>query len=158
MGPGPGTWPSLWVRWGGAGLGSEPVSTTPGYVQGMSDLLSPILYVTQNEVDAFWCFCGFMELVVRLEGTYLTRPCGPGSSPGTSREAAWCGWKFWCCGVSPLYLEKKGKEKRCPLKKGWIGEIVCRHKALRLKKASGSQLLMWPLSHSTATLRRVRRR
>uniref|UniRef100_A0A8D1I0V1 TBC1 domain family member 17 n=1 Tax=Sus scrofa TaxID=9823 RepID=A0A8D1I0V1_PIG len=37
-----------------------------GYVQGMSDLLSPILYVTQNEVDAFWCFCGFMELVVRL--------------------------------------------------------------------------------------------
>ncbi|XP_027715114.1 TBC1 domain family member 17 [Vombatus ursinus] len=34
-----------------------------GYVQGMSDLLSPILFVTQNEVDAFWCFCGFMELV-----------------------------------------------------------------------------------------------
>ncbi|XP_072281789.1 TBC1 domain family member 17 isoform X2 [Pyxicephalus adspersus] len=34
-----------------------------GYVQGMSDLLSPILYVTQNEVDAFWCFSGFMELV-----------------------------------------------------------------------------------------------
>ncbi|XP_068097463.1 TBC1 domain family member 17 isoform X2 [Hyperolius riggenbachi] len=34
-----------------------------GYVQGMSDLLSPILYVTQNEVDAFWCFTGFMELV-----------------------------------------------------------------------------------------------
>uniref|UniRef100_A0A8C0LG04 TBC1 domain family member 17 n=1 Tax=Canis lupus dingo TaxID=286419 RepID=A0A8C0LG04_CANLU len=33
------------------------------YVQGMSDLLSPILYVIQNEVDAFWCFCGFMELV-----------------------------------------------------------------------------------------------
>ncbi|KAL7990057.1 hypothetical protein Chor_012723 [Crotalus horridus] len=34
-----------------------------GYVQGMSDLLSPILYITQNEVDAFWCFCSFMELV-----------------------------------------------------------------------------------------------
>lgn len=32
----------------------------------MSDLLSPILYVIQNEVDAFWCFCGFMELVVRF--------------------------------------------------------------------------------------------
>lgn len=31
----------------------------------MSDLLSPILFVVQNEVDAFWCFCGFMELVVR---------------------------------------------------------------------------------------------
>ncbi|XP_015274006.1 PREDICTED: TBC1 domain family member 17 [Gekko japonicus] len=36
-----------------------------GYVQGMSDLLSPILYITQNEVDAFWCFCGFMALVHR---------------------------------------------------------------------------------------------
>lgn len=34
-----------------------------GYVQGMSDLLSPILYVMQNEVDAFWCFTGFMEMV-----------------------------------------------------------------------------------------------
>ncbi|XP_069461352.1 TBC1 domain family member 17 isoform X2 [Ambystoma mexicanum] len=34
-----------------------------GYVQGLSDLLAPILYVTQNEVDAFWCFTGFMALV-----------------------------------------------------------------------------------------------
>jgi hypothetical protein len=34
-----------------------------GYVQGMSDLLSPILYVMQNEVDAFWCFVKFMERV-----------------------------------------------------------------------------------------------
>lgn len=31
-----------------------------------SDALRSILYVIQNEVDAFWCFCGFMELVVRL--------------------------------------------------------------------------------------------
>ncbi len=29
----------------------------------MSDLLSPILYVMQNEVDAFWCFVGFMDKV-----------------------------------------------------------------------------------------------
>ena len=36
-----------------------------GYVQGMSDLLSPILYVMENEVDAFWCFVGFMKLVKR---------------------------------------------------------------------------------------------
>ncbi|KAM4573036.1 TBC1 domain family member 15 isoform 2-T2 [Odontesthes bonariensis] len=32
-----------------------------GYVQGMSDLLSPILYVMENEVDAFWCFVFFMD-------------------------------------------------------------------------------------------------
>lgn len=36
----------------------------PGYVQGMSDLLSPLLFVTQNEVESFWCLTGFMELVV----------------------------------------------------------------------------------------------
>ncbi|PNF38393.1 TBC1 domain family member 15 [Cryptotermes secundus] len=34
-----------------------------GYVQGMSDLLSPILCVMTNEVDAFWCFVGFMDKV-----------------------------------------------------------------------------------------------
>lgn len=37
-----------------------------GYVQGMSDLLSPILFLMDNEVDAFWCFVGFMNKVVRL--------------------------------------------------------------------------------------------
>lgn len=34
-----------------------------GYVQGMSDLLAPILCVMQDEVDSFWCFVGFMEMV-----------------------------------------------------------------------------------------------
>lgn len=34
-----------------------------GYVQGMSDLLSPILYLMNNEVEAFWCFVGFMNKV-----------------------------------------------------------------------------------------------
>lgn len=29
----------------------------------MSDLLAPILYVMQNEVEAFWCFVGFMKMV-----------------------------------------------------------------------------------------------
>uniref|UniRef100_A0A8C5E7Y1 Rab-GAP TBC domain-containing protein n=1 Tax=Gouania willdenowi TaxID=441366 RepID=A0A8C5E7Y1_GOUWI len=33
------------------------------YVQGMSDLLAPILFVTQNEVESFWCLTGFMELL-----------------------------------------------------------------------------------------------
>uniref|UniRef100_A0A674PKU8 TBC1 domain family, member 17 n=1 Tax=Takifugu rubripes TaxID=31033 RepID=A0A674PKU8_TAKRU len=33
------------------------------YVQGMSDLLAPVLFVTQNEVESFWCLTGFMELV-----------------------------------------------------------------------------------------------
>ncbi|XP_065355514.1 TBC1 domain family member 15 [Calliphora vicina] len=34
-----------------------------GYVQGMSDLLAPILAILENEVDAFWCFVGFMDMV-----------------------------------------------------------------------------------------------
>lgn len=32
-----------------------------GYVQGMSDLLSPILIVMDDEVEAFWCLCGMMD-------------------------------------------------------------------------------------------------
>ncbi|EDW03974.1 TBC1 domain family member 15 [Drosophila grimshawi] len=35
-----------------------------GYVQGMSDLLAPILENQVNEVDAFWCFVGFMDMVL----------------------------------------------------------------------------------------------
>ena len=35
-----------------------------GYVQGMSDLLAPLLAVMENEVDTFWCFVGFMDTVV----------------------------------------------------------------------------------------------
>lgn len=31
----------------------------------MSDLLSPILFVMENEVDAFWCFVSFMDQMVR---------------------------------------------------------------------------------------------
>ncbi|KAK1392696.1 TBC1 domain family member 15 [Heracleum sosnowskyi] len=32
-----------------------------GYCQGMSDLLSPILFVMKNESEAFWCFVSLME-------------------------------------------------------------------------------------------------
>ncbi|KAM3300909.1 hypothetical protein P3S67_015409 [Capsicum chacoense] len=32
-----------------------------GYCQGMSDLLSPILYVMEDEAEAFWCFVALME-------------------------------------------------------------------------------------------------
>ncbi|GFX80597.1 TBC1 domain family member 15 [Trichonephila clavipes] len=34
-----------------------------GYVQGMSDLLSPILVVMQDEVEAFWCFASWLKLI-----------------------------------------------------------------------------------------------
>lgn len=33
----------------------------------MSDLLSPLLYVMENEVDAFWCFASYMDQMVRRE-------------------------------------------------------------------------------------------
>src|ERR1700755_2978451 len=35
-----------------------------GYVQGMSDLLSPIYAVMQDDAAAFWGFVGFMERMV----------------------------------------------------------------------------------------------
>ena len=35
-----------------------------GYVQGMSDLLAPIMVIMDNEVDAFWCFAGYMDKIV----------------------------------------------------------------------------------------------
>lgn len=36
-----------------------------GYVQGMSDFASPLLYVLENEMDAFWCFVKLMERIHR---------------------------------------------------------------------------------------------
>lgn len=47
------------------------VSTPSGYVQGMSDLLSPILFVMENEVDAFWCFVSFMDQMVRIRTGFI---------------------------------------------------------------------------------------
>jgi len=34
-----------------------------GYVQGMNDLLSPILLLLDDEVDSFWCFKGLMDMM-----------------------------------------------------------------------------------------------
>ncbi|PAV59940.1 hypothetical protein WR25_17397 [Diploscapter pachys] len=34
-----------------------------GYVQGMSDFAAPILYVMNDEIDAFWCFVGLMQRI-----------------------------------------------------------------------------------------------
>ncbi|VDM65485.1 unnamed protein product [Strongylus vulgaris] len=36
-----------------------------GYVQGMSDFASPLVYVMGNEVDAFWCFVELMKKIQR---------------------------------------------------------------------------------------------
>jgi len=44
---------------------------SPGYVQGMSDLLSPLLYVMESEVEGFWCFVSFMDQMVKT-ALYLT--------------------------------------------------------------------------------------
>ena len=44
-----------------------------GYVQGMSDLASPFVVITDaDEVDAFWCFANFMEdlKLVRIDIIY----------------------------------------------------------------------------------------
>ncbi|XP_066147309.1 TBC1 domain family member 15 [Euwallacea fornicatus] len=35
-----------------------------GYVQGMSDLLSPILMLLETECESFWCFVGFMNKLI----------------------------------------------------------------------------------------------
>lgn len=32
----------------------------------MSDFAAPILYVMNDEIDAFWCFVGLMQRIVRL--------------------------------------------------------------------------------------------
>lgn len=37
-----------------------------GYSQAMSDMSAPILYVVDDDVDAFWCFVGLMERMVSI--------------------------------------------------------------------------------------------
>lgn len=44
-----------------------------GYVQGMTDLLSPIYVILQDEVLSFWAFTGFME---RMERNFVRDQSG----------------------------------------------------------------------------------
>lgn len=44
-----------------------------GYVQGMTDLLSPLYVTFQNETMAFWCFAHYME---RMERNFLRDQSG----------------------------------------------------------------------------------
>lgn len=37
-----------------------------GYVQGMSDLVSPLYAIIEDEAIAFWAFVKFMERMVRV--------------------------------------------------------------------------------------------
>ncbi|SMN21353.1 similar to Saccharomyces cerevisiae YDL234C GYP7 GTPase-activating protein for yeast Rab family members including: Ypt7p (most effective), Ypt1p, Ypt31p, and Ypt32p (in vitro) [Maudiozyma saulgeensis] len=48
-------------------------NTNLGYVQGMTDLLSPIYYIVRDEVKAFWCFVHFMD---RMERNFLRDQSG----------------------------------------------------------------------------------
>ena len=35
-----------------------------GYMQGMSDLLAPLLYTIHDEAEAFWSFAGLVQRTV----------------------------------------------------------------------------------------------
>ncbi len=37
------------------------VNVLTWHVQGMSDMVAPILYVMHDEAEAFWCFACLME-------------------------------------------------------------------------------------------------
>jgi len=41
----------------------------------MSDLLAPILVVMENEVDAFWCFAGFIHMMVSFSLSLCVSLC-----------------------------------------------------------------------------------
>ncbi|KAJ9173775.1 hypothetical protein P3X46_016880 [Hevea brasiliensis] len=50
-----------------------------GYCQGMSDLLSPIIAVIEEDFEAFWCFVGFMKKArhnFRLDEVGIRRQLG----------------------------------------------------------------------------------
>ncbi len=42
---------------------------TIGYIQGMSDMLAPILAISGDESDAFWCFAGLMRRTIFVSTT-----------------------------------------------------------------------------------------
>jgi len=42
----------------------------------MSDLLSVVYAIMQDDSDAFWCFCGFMDRMVPPSETYTLSRIG----------------------------------------------------------------------------------
>lgn len=78
----------------------------------MSDLLSPILFVVQNEVDAFWCFCGFMELVVRHR-------MGEREQPGTATDMC-----SLCSHTSSCSLQHGNFEESQETMKRQLGQLL----------------------------------
>lgn len=61
-----------------------------GYCQGMSDLLSPILSVIDDDYEAFWCFVGFMKKArhnFRLDELGIRRQLGIVSRIIRSKDA-----------------------------------------------------------------------
>ncbi|XP_014118294.1 PREDICTED: TBC1 domain family member 17-like, partial [Pseudopodoces humilis] len=47
-----------------------------GYVRGMSEVLTPLVSVSPEEVEAFWAFCSLMEMVGENFGPGLKRKLG----------------------------------------------------------------------------------
>lgn len=78
----------------------------------MSDLLSPILFVVQNEVDAFWCFCGFMELVVRHR---MGEGCGDSHRSVQS---------VFCSHTSSCFLQHGNFEESQETMKRQLGQLL----------------------------------
>ncbi|XP_023773624.1 TBC1 domain family member 17-like, partial [Cyanistes caeruleus] len=73
-----------------------------GYVRGMSEVLTPLVSVSPEEVEAFWAFCSLMEMV------------GENFGPGLKRKLGEVGAlvRVLNPGLSPL-LEARGPRRCC---------------------------------------------
>ncbi|KAI8909644.1 rab-GTPase-TBC domain-containing protein, partial [Gorgonomyces haynaldii] len=66
---------SLLMTW----TSSSPFGKHLGFVQGMADLASPLLYLMEDESDAFWCFTHMMERFKHnfsIDGTGMKQQLG----------------------------------------------------------------------------------